>query len=42
MNVVVLNMNENFPKPYLEIDSTDEAEILTTRINDHDNLMCKV
>ena len=33
---------KNFPKPYLEIDSTDEAEILTTRINDHDNLMCKV
>ena len=42
MNVVVLNMNEKFPKPYLEIDSTDEAEILTTSINDHDNLMCKV
>ena len=28
---------KNCPRPYLQIDSTDEAEILTTRINDHGN-----
>ena len=33
---------KNCPRLYLEIDSADEAEILTTRNNDHDNPMCKV
>ena len=33
---------KNCPRLYLEIDSTDEAEILTMRINGHDKPMSKV
>ena len=42
MNVVALSINENCTRLYLEIESTDEAEILTMRINGHDNPMSKV
>ena len=42
MNVVALNINEKLPEAISRNDSTDEAEIITMRINGHANPMSEV